>query len=83
VCEQLAQGCYLKARGRESNPRPFESQVQLPDHYAIRPSSVTGESRYDTDQLKSGAISAGVEMSLVKTAIDADCRICSGSEFHT
>ena len=30
VCEQLAQGCYLKARGRESNPRPLESQVGLP-----------------------------------------------------
>jgi len=83
VCEQLAQGCYLKVRGRESNPRPSQSQVQRPDHYAIRSPSVTGESRYDTDQLKSGAISAGVEMSLVKTAIDVDCRICSGSEFHT
>jgi len=22
VCEQLAQGCYLKTRGREWNPRP-------------------------------------------------------------
>jgi len=28
ACEQLAQGCYLKAQGRESNPRPSESQVQ-------------------------------------------------------
>jgi len=37
VCEQLAQGCYLKARGRESNLRPSESQVQRPNHYAIRP----------------------------------------------
>ena len=32
--EQLAQGCYPKARGRESNPRPSESQVQRRDHYA-------------------------------------------------
>ena len=32
VCEQLAQGCYLKMQGRESNPRPFESQVQRPNH---------------------------------------------------
>jgi len=30
ACEQLAQGCYLKARGRESNPRPSESPVQRP-----------------------------------------------------
>jgi len=30
VCEQLAQGWYLKEQGRESNPRPLiESQVQL------------------------------------------------------
>jgi len=34
VCEQLAQGCYQKARGRESNPRPSESQVQRPNQYA-------------------------------------------------
>jgi len=34
VCEQLAQGCYPKARGRESNPRPSASQVQRPGHYA-------------------------------------------------
>ena len=33
VCEQLAQGCYLKARGRESNPRPSESQVQRSNHH--------------------------------------------------
>jgi len=37
ACEQLAQGCYLKARGRESNPRPSESQVQRPNHYATKP----------------------------------------------
>jgi len=37
VCEQLAQGCYLKARGRESNQRPSESQVQRPNNYATRP----------------------------------------------
>ena len=24
VCEQLAQGCYMKARGQESNSRPSE-----------------------------------------------------------
>jgi len=28
LCEQLAQGCYVKARGRGSNPRPSGSQVQ-------------------------------------------------------
>jgi len=39
VCEQLAQGCYMKARGRESNPRPSKSQVQRPNHYATRPHS--------------------------------------------
>ena len=33
MCEQLAQDCHLKARGRESNPRPFESQVERPNHY--------------------------------------------------
>ena len=37
MCEQLAQGCHLKAQGRESNPRPSESQVQRPNHYATRP----------------------------------------------
>jgi len=37
VCEQLSQGCYLKARGRESIPRPSESQVQRPNHYATTP----------------------------------------------
>jgi len=37
VCEQLAQACYLKAQGRESNTRPSESQVQRPNHYATRP----------------------------------------------
>jgi len=30
ACEQLAQGCYLKAPGRGSNPRPSGSQVQRP-----------------------------------------------------
>jgi len=39
-CEQLAHGCYVKARGRESNPRRLESQVQRititpPDHFSI------------------------------------------------
>jgi len=37
VCEQLAQGCYPKARGRESNPRPSVSQVQRPNHYTNKP----------------------------------------------
>jgi len=37
VCEQLAQGRYPRARGRESNPRPSESQVQRSNHYATRP----------------------------------------------
>jgi len=32
VSEQLAQGCHLKARGRESNSRPSDSQAQRPDH---------------------------------------------------
>jgi len=36
VCEQLAQGCYLKAQGRDSNLRPSESQVQRSNHYATR-----------------------------------------------
>ena len=35
----LAQGCYLKALGRESNPRPSGSQVQRPDHNATRPNT--------------------------------------------
>ena len=39
VCEQLAQGCYLKAQSQESNPRLSESQVQRPIHYATRPHS--------------------------------------------
>jgi len=37
VCEQLAQSCYLKARGWGSDPRPTESQVQRPNHYATVP----------------------------------------------
>ena len=37
MCEQLAQGCYPKARGRESNPRPTVSQVQRPNHYTNKP----------------------------------------------
>ena len=36
VCEQLAQGCHLKAQGRDSNLRPSESQVQRSNHYATR-----------------------------------------------
>jgi len=32
-----AQGCYLKVRGRESNPRPLELLVQCPNHYTTRP----------------------------------------------
>jgi len=52
MCEELAEGCYLKVcelgemklhqfhcsqlyfRGRELNPRPSESQVLCPNHYA-------------------------------------------------
>ena len=34
ACEQLAQGCCLKARGRELNQRPSESQVAHPNRYA-------------------------------------------------
>ena len=37
LCEQLAQGCYVKARGRGSNPRPSESQVERLSHYTTRP----------------------------------------------
>ena len=33
MCEQLAQGSYLKAQGLESNERPSQSQVQCPNHY--------------------------------------------------
>ena len=51
--------CYLDAQGRESNPRPSESQVRRPDHYASKPPSVTGESRYDIDRLKIGDVSGG------------------------
>ena len=40
VCEQLAQGCYLKSRGRESNQRLSESQIQRSNHYASRPHNV-------------------------------------------
>jgi len=35
VCEQLAQGCYMKAQGRGSNPRP--TQVLRPNQYTIKP----------------------------------------------
>jgi len=35
VCEQLVQGCYPKAQGRESNPRHFELQVKRPKHHAM------------------------------------------------
>ena len=38
VCEQLAQGVVTwKWNGRDSNPRPFESQVQRTNHYTTRP----------------------------------------------
>ena len=37
VCEQLAQGCRLKALGQESNVRPSESQFQRPNQFAIKP----------------------------------------------
>ena len=40
VCEQLAQGCYMKARGQESNSRPSESQVQRPNYYTTRKDTV-------------------------------------------
>jgi len=36
VCEQVAQGCYLKALDRESNLRPSVLQVQRPNHCATR-----------------------------------------------
>jgi len=39
VCEQLAQGCYLKARGRKSNPRPSQSPVQCPNQTAHQANS--------------------------------------------
>ena len=34
VCEQLAQGCYLKVERPGVEPRPFESRVQRPNHYS-------------------------------------------------
>ena len=37
VCEQLAQGCYLKAERPRCEPRPSESQVQRSNHYATWP----------------------------------------------
>ena len=37
MCEQLVQGCYPKAQGRESNPRPTVSQVQRPNHCTNKP----------------------------------------------
>ena len=37
VCEQLAQGCYLKAERLRFEPATFESQEQRCNHYAIRP----------------------------------------------
>jgi len=42
VCEQLTQGCYQKARGRESNPQPSESQVHRPNHYTTMPQTALG-----------------------------------------
>jgi len=33
ACEQLAQGCYLKAEQPRIEPAPFQSQVQHPNHY--------------------------------------------------
>ena len=35
VCEQLDQGRYRKARGRGSNARPSESQVQRANHRGV------------------------------------------------
>ena len=42
VCEQLTQGCYQKARGRESNPRPSESLVHRSNHYTTMPQTALG-----------------------------------------
>ena len=36
VCEQLAQGCYLKAERPGVEPATFGVEVQRPDHYATR-----------------------------------------------
>jgi len=32
VCEQLAQGRYMKWNGRDSNPRPVDSESTTPQH---------------------------------------------------
>ena len=37
VCEQRAQGCFLKAKRLGIEPATFESHVQRPDHYTGRP----------------------------------------------
>ena len=36
MCEQLAQGCYLKAQGRDSNPRPLSRESNAL-YYATTP----------------------------------------------
>ena len=59
VCEQLTQGCYLKARGRESNLRPSESQVQRPNHYAIRPHPYRRRSKNQTGVKTTGVGTKG------------------------
>ena len=48
VCEQLAQGCYVKVRGRESNPQPSKSQVHRCNHYATRSYRSTGGTETET-----------------------------------
>ena len=37
VCEQLVEGCYLKAERPRFEPATFESQVQRSNHYATKP----------------------------------------------
>ena len=38
VCEQLSQGCYLKAEGQESNPQPLSRKFSFrPSDYTSRP----------------------------------------------
>jgi len=37
VCEQLAQGCWLKSERPVIEPATFQPQVQRPNHYTTTP----------------------------------------------
>jgi len=45
VCEQLAQGCYVKAERTGIEPATFQLQVQRPSHYT------TTSTRYQAKRL--------------------------------